>query len=180
MIENAAAWIIGWVSGRTADDWLRYAWFATVLLILHRTLRWIVRRFLPWLIGRVFIPIIAVLVVAVCSVLILGQGVVALPFRSMGLRPPGLIFRLGDVVASAGRGTMRVARRLAAGPSSLRHTHRLVIWALLAGSVWSAHQVTCDQDPASLWCVRPLSAVTTVGADLWEAGTDLVLGRSSS
>jgi hypothetical protein len=180
MVEDAAGWILDWVSSRTADDWRRYAWFATVLLILYYTLRWIVRRFLPWLIGRVLVPVAGGLVVAVCWVLILVQGVLALPFRPIGMRPPGLVFGLGDGAASAGRGTMRAVRRLAVGPSALRYMPRLVIWALLAGIGWSAHQVTCDQDPASRWCTRPLSAVTTVGADLWESGTDLILGRSSS
>ncbi|GAA2608135.1 hypothetical protein [Paractinoplanes durhamensis] len=180
MVEDAATWIIDWVSSRTADDWRRYVWFATVVLIAYRALRWVVRRFLPWVIGRVFIPIAAGLVVAVCLVLILVQGILALSFRPMGVWPPSLVHGLGDAVASVGRGTMRAVPRLAGGPSLLRHTHRLAIWALLAGIAWSAHEVSCEHDPASLWCTRPLSAVTTVGADLWEAGTDVVLGRSST
>ncbi|MEU4560483.1 hypothetical protein AB0F72_19065 [Actinoplanes sp. NPDC023936] len=180
MVEDAAAWFIDWVISRTAEDWRRYAWFAVVLLVLYRTLRLIVRRFLPWLIGRVLVPVAAGLVVAVCWLLILVQGVLALPFRPIGIRPPGLLFGLGDVAASAGRGTWRRVGPRAAGPAALRHTPRLLIWALLASVLWAAHEVTCDRDPASLWCTRPLSAVTMVGDDLWEAGTNRVLGRSSS
>ncbi|MEV6345616.1 hypothetical protein [Actinoplanes sp. NPDC051851] len=179
MPDDAAAWIVAWWSSRTADDWRRYAWFATVLVVLYYTLRWAVRRFAPWLIGRVLTPIAGGLVLAVCGSLILAAAVVALPFRPVRVRPPGLLFWVGDTSAAAGSATRRAVRRRVGGPTALRRTPRLVIWALFAGIAWAGHEVACDQDPASLWCTRPLSAVTVIRADLWESGTDLILGRSS-
>jgi hypothetical protein len=180
MVDDAAAWIVDWLSSRTLDDLGRYAWFGTALLIVYLTVRWLVRRFLPWLVARIAIPVAAGLVSAGCIVLLFLQSFLALPFRPLGMRPPTLIFAFGDMIGAASRGARAAVPRLAGGVYSLGRTHRVVIWMLLAGLAWSAHEVTCDQDPASLWCRRPLGAVTQLGSELRIIGTDLVYGRSSS
>ncbi|MCA2212613.1 hypothetical protein [Jidongwangia harbinensis] len=180
MVDDAAGWAVDWISSRTADDWRRYAWFATALLIAYYTVRWLVRRFVPWLVAEIGLRFASGLVTAMCIALLVVQATLTLPFRPLRVRPPMLFFTVGDLAGGTVRRTRATVPRLAAGVYTLRQTHRLVIWALLAGLLWAGHEVTCERAPASLWCRSPLSAVTALGGDLQVIGTDLVFGRPSS
>ncbi|NJC69580.1 hypothetical protein HC031_07575 [Planosporangium thailandense] len=125
-----------------------------------------VRRVTPALVEYVLRPA-AVATAYTAAVLLLGvQALLALPFRAVRGRPPGVLYGAGDGLISTAIGVRAGMRELVRSVRRLRTVRgRFFVLAILVAALWWNHS-GCAHDPRSDRCRHPVP----VGAEALRQG----------
>jgi hypothetical protein len=174
MPDHIAQQFVDWLTSRSGDDFQRYLYLFVTLYAAYMLMRWFIRRFAPWLLARVVGPLVAAALVAVCVLVVAGQTLLVLPFRGARMRPPGVVFSMGDVATAGARRAISAVPLWAAGTAFLHQVPRIVILVILVTVGWWGHEFVCQQSPQSSWCGDPVAAVNTIGDDVWDRGVMIV------
>jgi hypothetical protein len=154
-LDDLYAWVLETLSQRLGDGGPLVAFpvVAAGLLLMARTLIW---RLLPLLLG--FALALADLVTVLLGVLLLGVDfLLASCFRLCRLRPPAVVYGLGDTVVTATKAAQTGIRILGGRTGRLRRLSGTLILMLVVGLVWWWDAGYCARSPAG-GCTTPISS----------------------
>jgi hypothetical protein len=158
--------------------------WASVIIVLAFVVAYVVmafavRRLIPLLVEYALQPAIVV-VAHVAAVVLLGvQALLALPFRAVRVRPPGVLYGAGDGIVAGMVGVRASTRELSHLARRLRWVRgRFFVLAILVLAVWW-NQNACGLDPRSDRCRHPVAAGAELlrarTADLWHQATSVIV-----
>ncbi|MEV6845357.1 hypothetical protein [Actinoplanes sp. NPDC051411] len=177
MIEHLAKTITDWFTGLTSSQIQRYLILLGAAWLSYLIMRLVLRVIFPALV-RGAVTVVHGVLVGLALAGLFTQGLAAMPFRAVGVRPPSLLYRSGDALAASVPRLRRGSTRLKSTTYALARTPPLIVLAFTALIVWQGHAFACGYDGSSEVCRQPADAVVHNAVQVWHSGVNLVTGNS--